>query len=92
MRPVIIFALLGITVTAAALTMYSYFATKKKLARVQTTAKAILESLVGGVLTLDTEGDVTIINRAACQILGIGSDPPYPNLPDYQRSIVHWLG
>ena len=47
MRPVIIFALLGITVTAAALTMYSYFATKKKLARVQTTAKAILESLVG---------------------------------------------
>jgi PAS domain S-box-containing protein len=82
MRPVIIFALLGITATAAALTMYSYFATKEKLARVQTTAKAILESLVGGVLTLDTEGDVTIINRAACQILGIGSDPPYPNLPE----------
>ena len=81
-RPVIIFALLGITATAAALTMYSYFATKEKLARVQTTAKAILESLVGGVLTLDTEGDVTIINRAACQILGIGSDPPYPNLPE----------
>lgn len=81
-RPVIIFALLGITATAAALTMYSYFATKAKLARVQTTAKAILESLVGGVLTLDTEGDVTIINRAACQILGIGSDPPYPNLPE----------
>lgn len=82
MRAVIIFALLGITATAAALTMYSYFATKEKLARVQTTAKAILESLVGGVLTLDTEGNVTIINRAACQILGIGSDPPYPNLPE----------
>src|ERR1022692_2131224 len=78
----IIFALLGITATAAAVTVYSYFATKQKLAKVQTTAKAILESLVGGVLTLDTEGGVTIINRAACQILEIGSEPPYPNLAE----------
>ena len=34
------------------------------------------------MLTLDTEGYVTIINRAACQILGIGSEPPYPNLAE----------
>src|ERR1019366_1863321 len=81
-RLLIIFALLGITATAAAVTVYSYFATKQKLAKVQTTAKAILESLVGGVLTLDTEGWVTIINRAACQILEIGSEPPYPNLAE----------
>jgi signal transduction histidine kinase len=79
-RVLIILALLGITATAAAVTVYSYFATKEKLTKVQTTAKAILESLVGGVLTLDTEGGVTIINRAACQILDIGSEPPYPNL------------
>jgi signal transduction histidine kinase len=81
-RMLIIFALLGITATAAVVTVYSYFATKEKLAKVQTTAKAILESLVGGVLTLDTEGGVTIINRAACQILGIVSEPPYPNLAE----------
>src|ERR1019366_8263275 len=79
-RLLIIFALLGITASAAAVTVYSYFATKEKLAKVQRTAKAILESLVGGVLTLDTEGGVTIVNRAACQILEIGSEPPYPNL------------
>src|SRR5260370_20112438 len=56
-RLLIIFALLGTTATAAAVTAYSYFATKEKLTKVQTTAKAILESLVGGVLTLDTQGD-----------------------------------
>ena len=61
----IILALLGVTATATAVTVYSYFATKEKLAKIQTTAKAILESLVGGVLTLGTEGGVTIINRAA---------------------------
>jgi signal transduction histidine kinase len=90
-RLLIIFALLGITTTAAAVTLYSYFATKEKLARVQMTAKAILESLVGGVLTLDTAGGVTIINRAACQILGIESGPPYPNLaelPEKHRALV----
>ncbi len=90
-RLLIIFALLGITATAAAVTVYSYFATKEKLAEVQTTAKAILESLVGGVLTLDTEGGVTIINRAACQILEIGSEPPYPDLaelPEKYRALV----
>lgn len=76
----IIFALLGITATAAVVTVYSYLATKEKLARVRTTAKAILESLVGGVLTLDTEGRLTIINRAASEILEIGAEPPYPDL------------
>jgi signal transduction histidine kinase len=76
----IILALLGVTATATAVTVYSYFATKEKLAKIRTTAKAILESLVGGVLTLDTEGGVTIVNRAACQILEIESEPPYPSL------------
>jgi signal transduction histidine kinase len=87
----IIFALLGITATASAVTAYSYFATKEKLAKVQTTARAILESLVGGVLTLDTDGGVTIINRAACQILEIDSAPPYPDLdelPEKYRPLV----
>ena len=77
-----IFALLGITATAAAVTAYSYFATKAKLAKVQTTTRAILESLVGGVLTLDTDGRVTIVNRAAGQILEIEPAPPYPDLAD----------
>src|SRR5260370_33428278 len=81
----IIFALLGITATAALVTVYSYFATKGKLARVQTTAKAILESLVGGVLTLDTEGRVTIVNRAAAQILEVGAAPPYPQLNELSQ-------
>jgi len=81
----IIFALLGITATAAAVTVYSYFATKEKLARVQTTAKAILESLVGGVLTLDTEGNVTIVNRAAAQILEVRTEPPYPDLGELSQ-------
>jgi signal transduction histidine kinase len=81
----IIFALLGITATAAAVTAYSYFATKEKLAKVQTTAKAILESLVGGVLTLDADGGVTIINRAACQILEIESAPPHPDLAELPK-------
>jgi signal transduction histidine kinase len=87
----IIFALLGITATAAAVTAYSYFATKEKLAKVQTTAKAILESLVGGVLTLDADGGVTIINRAACQILEIESATPHPDLdelPEKYRPLV----
>ena len=87
----IIFALLGITATAAAVTAYSYFATKAKLTKVQATARAILESLVGGVLTLDTDGGVTIINRAACQILEIDSAPPYPDLdelPEKYRPLV----
>ena len=87
----IIFALLCITATAAAVTAYSYFATKEKLAKVQTTARAILESLVGGVLTLDTDGGMTIINRAASQILEIDSAPPYPDLdelPEKYRQLV----
>ena len=86
-----IFALLGITAAAAAVTVYSYFATKEKLAKVQTTARAILESLVGGVLTLDTDGGVTIINRAACEILEIEPAPPYPDLaelPEKYRPLV----
>jgi two-component system sensor histidine kinase HydH len=81
----ILFSLLGITATAAIVTVYSYFGTREKLARVQTTAKAILESLVGGVLTLDIEGRVTIINRAATQILETGTGPPYPNLVELSQ-------
>ena len=71
--------------------MYSYFATKEKLAKVQTTARAILESLVGGVLTLDNDGGVTIINKAASQMLEIESAPPYPDLaelPEKYRPLV----
>jgi signal transduction histidine kinase len=91
MLALIIFALLGITAAASAVTAYSYFATKEKLAKVQTTARAILESLVGGVLTLDTDGGVTIINRAACQILEVSPLPPYPalaELPEKYRPLV----
>ncbi len=81
----VLFSLLGITATVAIVTVYSYFGTREKLARVQTTAKAILESLVGGVLTLDTDGQVTIINRAATQILETRTGPPYPNLAELSQ-------
>src|SRR5260370_23098659 len=81
----VLFSLLGITATAAIVTVYSYFGTREKLARVQTTAKAILESLVGGVLTLDTGGRVTIINRAAGQILETSAEAPYPDLSDLSQ-------
>ena len=81
----VLFSLLGITAAATIVTVYSYFGTREKLARVQTTAKAILESLVGGVLTLDTGGRVTIINRAAGQILETSAEPPYPDLNDLSQ-------
>jgi len=75
-------ALLGIILTASVLTVFSYFSTTRHLTRIRTTSKAILESLVGGVLTVDTEGRVTIINRAASRILELPSQPPYPGLDD----------
>lgn len=84
-KVLIIFTLLSITLTAAAVTVYSYFATKEKLVKVQTAAKAILESLVGGVLTLDTQGAVTIINRAASQILELGTELPYSTLDELSQ-------
>ena len=81
----VILSFLIATATAAVLTVYSYFLTSAKLARIQTTAKAILGSLVGGVLTLDTEGRVTIINRAASRILEISTSPPYPELGEFSH-------
>jgi signal transduction histidine kinase len=82
----ILFSLLSLTAATAIVTVYSYFATREKLARVQTTARAILESLVGGVLTLDANGRVTIINRAATQILETRPGSPYPNLAELSRN------
>jgi signal transduction histidine kinase len=72
--------LLGVILAAAVLTVFSYFATRQRLARIRTTSKAILESLVGGVLTVDTRGRITIINRAASRILELPSRSPYPDL------------
>jgi signal transduction histidine kinase len=72
--------LLGVILTASVLTVFSYFSTRQRLARIRTTSKAILESLVGGVLTIDTQGRTTIINRAASQILELPSQSPYPDL------------
>lgn len=53
-----------------------------RLADVQTTSKAILESLVGGVITFDVAGNITIINRAAARMLELPAQAPYPSL-DY---------
>lgn len=79
-RLLIIAVLLAVTASAGILTWYSYYAARDKLAKVRGTAKAILESLVGGVLTLDLEGQVTVINRAASEILEVRAEPPYPDL------------
>lgn len=79
-RLLVLSSFLGIVLTAVLLTVFSYFSTRQRLSRIRTTAKAILESLVGGVLTVDTEGKITIINRAASQILELPSQAPYPDL------------
>jgi PAS domain S-box-containing protein len=62
-------AMLGITAAAGTLTIYAYYLTRERLSKVQNTAKAIMDSLVGGVLTLDLSGHITIINHAALRIL-----------------------
>jgi PAS domain S-box-containing protein len=76
----VVSSLLAVTLAITVLTVYSYIATREKLAEVQTASKAILESLAGGVLTLDLEGRLTIVNKAASQILEISEDPPFPKL------------
>lgn len=75
-------ALLGIILTASVLTVFSYFSTTRHLTRIRTTSKAILESLAGGVLTVDTEGKITIINRAASRILELPAQSPYPGMDE----------
>jgi len=84
-RLLILSVLLGVILTAVSLTVFSYFSTRQRLSRIRTTAKAILESLVGGVLTVDVEGRITIINRAASQILELPSQAPYPDLESLSR-------
>lgn len=79
-RLLVLSTFLGIVLTAVLLTVFSYFSTRQRLSRIRTTARAILESLVGGVLTMDIEGNITIINRAASQILELPSQAPYPDL------------
>jgi len=79
-RLFVLTVLLAAILTAVVLTVLSYFATREHLARIRTTSKAILESLVGGVLTVDREGRITIINRAASRILELPSHSPYPGL------------
>ncbi len=74
--------LLGIILTASVLTVFSYFSTTRHLTRIRTTSKAILESLAGGVLTVDTEGGITIINRAASRMLELPAQSPYPGLEE----------
>jgi signal transduction histidine kinase len=74
--------LLGLILTASVLTVFSYFSTTQHLARIRTTTRAILESLLGGVLTVDTEGQITIINKAASRILELPSHSPYPDLDE----------
>lgn len=81
-RLLVLSVLLGFILTASVLTVFSYFSTTRHLTRIGTTSKAILESLVGGVLTVDTEGRITIINRAASRILELPSQSRYPNLDE----------
>lgn len=76
----VVSSLLAVTLAITVLIVYSYIATREKLAEVQIASKAILESLAGGVLTLDLEGRLTIVNKAASQILEIREDPPFPPL------------
>lgn len=79
-RLLVLSSFLGIVLTAVLLTVFSYFSTRQRLSRIRTTARAILESLAGGVLTMDIDGNITIINRAASEILELPSQSPYPDL------------
>jgi signal transduction histidine kinase len=79
-RLLVLSSFLGIVLTAVLLTVFSYFSTRQRLSRIRTTARAILESLAGGVLTMDIDGNITIINRAASEILELPSQAPYPDL------------
>jgi signal transduction histidine kinase len=82
----------------AAISAYLYWVTRQKLAGVERTANAILESLVGGVLTLDPGGRVTIFNRAAREMLEIepgqgnlhldGLAQQHPSLADVIRQAI----
>jgi signal transduction histidine kinase len=81
-RLLVLFVILAITITASALATLSYFSTTRHLTWIRSTSKAILESLVGGVLTVDTEGQITIINRAASRILELRSYLPYPDIDE----------
>src|ERR1035438_10314943 len=81
-RLLILSVLLGLILTASVLTVFSYFSTTQHLARIRTTTKAILESLLGGVLTVDGEGRITIINKAASRILEVPTHSQYPDLDE----------
>jgi signal transduction histidine kinase len=81
-RVLFLSVLLGLILTASVLTVYSYFSTTRHLTRIRTTTKAILESLAGGVLTVDTEGRITIVNRAASRLLELPYQPVCPDLDE----------
>lgn len=61
-----------------------HFSTRR-LADVRATSKAILESLVGGVVTFDVGGNITIINRAAARMLELPEQAPYPSLGEFAK-------
>jgi len=70
--------LLGCLFAMAIGAAYRHLTATRHLADVRTTSKAILESLVGGVLTFGCDARITIINRAAARILELPSHSPYP--------------
>lgn len=78
-------AAVGAVFIAVLLAAHAHDLATRQLADVRTTSKAILESLAGGVLTLDVEGHITIINRAAAKILELPAQAPYPTLDDLAR-------
>lgn len=64
---------------------YKLHASTRRLADVRITSKAVLESLVGGVLTFDSAGTITIINRAAAKMLELPEQAPYPVLDAFAK-------
>jgi PAS domain S-box-containing protein len=75
-RQGVLLLLIIVTCAAATLTIRHYYVTKERLARLQNTAGAILESLAGGVLMIDLTGRVVVMNRAAERLLGAGTGSP----------------
>jgi len=70
---------------ATLLAAHAHYLATRHLADVRTTSKAILESLAGGVLTLDVEARITIINRAAAKMLELPAQAPYPTFEEVAR-------
>jgi two-component system sensor histidine kinase HydH len=68
-RLAVVALLLGGTAVVSVVILQRYRTTQRELRRVQVLGRNILENMVGGVITLDAEGRITLVNPAARRML-----------------------